>query len=56
MMPYMIVYWGVGGVMVNVVGSGTCNTSSNPERGCLHFDTIGKGMHPTIIFPSMDKW
>ena len=41
--------------MVTVVGNGLGDPGSNPERGCLHFNTFRKGMNLTILSPVMGK-
>ena len=42
--------------MVNVIGNGHGDTSSNPGRGLLHFTYLGKGMNPIILPPAMSKY
>ena len=48
---------GYRGVIVIVVGIGHDDTSSNPGRDWLHFNTnaLGKGMNPIILPPAMGK-
>ena len=44
-------------VMVIVLGNGHEDTSSNPGRDCISHstNTLGKGMYPITLPPSMDK-
>ena len=47
---------GARGVMVIVVGNGNGDTSSNPGRDISRStNTLGKGMNPIILPPSMVK-
>ena len=50
------IHRGACGVMVNVVGNGHGDMSSNPGPGISHStNTLGKGMNPIILPPAMGK-
>ena len=46
---------GARGVMVIVVGNGHGDTSSNPDCISHRTNTLGKGMNPIILPPTMGK-
>ena len=47
----------VDGMIVIITENGHSNQSSNPRQACIshNADTLGKGMHPTILFLAMGK-
>ena len=48
---------GARGVMVNIIGNGHGDASSNPGGDCISHstNTLGKGMNPIILPPAMGK-